>query len=481
MRRLPLRGRLALLTALAVAVAVAVCASVSWFLVRDRLYDKLDERLAALSGPPPPDGRGPRGPGGPRLRPDLRSVLAACSSVPTGRAGARFPPAPYAIVQLVTPQGRACTVPDGGALTVTPVDVQVARGQRRMALHDGTGVDADGASRHVRVLTRAFLAEDGTRAAVSFALPLDEVTAPLNSLALFLAAVAALGVLGAAGAGLVIARASLRPVDELTEAVEHVARTEDLDTRIPEDGDDEIARLSRSFNTMTAALAASRERQQQLIADAGHELRTPLTSLRTTVDLLLRAQETGRELPPDTRRRLLVNVKAQMQELSSLVDDLLELARPADREPAQEIVALHEAVERAVERARLRGPGVAIGTRVEPWFVRGDAGSLERAVVNLLDNAVKFSPPGGAVDVRLHAGELTVRDRGPGIPAEELPHVFDRFWRSPSARSLPGSGLGLAIVARAVREAGGRVSLEAADGGGTLARVRLPGAPEPPD
>jgi two-component system sensor histidine kinase MprB len=189
----------------------------------------------------------------------------------------------------------------------------------------------------------------------------------------------------------------------------------------------------------------------------------------------------GRELPADTRYNLLTSVKAQLRELSSLVGDLLELARHTPVEPATEIVALHEVVGNAVERARLRGPGLFIDAKTEPWYVRGDAGSLERAVMNLLDNAVKFSPPGGAVEVRLRAdgdhGELTVRDHGPGIPPDELPYVFERFWRSPSARSLPGAGLGLSIVALVVRESGGEVRLEPGDGGGTLARARFPGSP----
>ncbi|WP_254716311.1 HAMP domain-containing sensor histidine kinase [Actinomadura sp. WMMB 499] len=332
----------------------------------------------------------------------------------------------------------------------------------------------------MRVLTRPVRTGDGSTAAVTFALPLDDVQDPLGDLALLMAAVAALGVLASAGAGLMTARAGLRPVDELTGTVEHIARTEDLDVRIPEEGTDEIARLGRSFNTMTGALAASRERQRRLIADAGHELRTPLTSLRTNIDLLLRADAAGRDLPEATRRTLLTSVKAQMLELSDLVGDLLELARPDQTGPVRETVALHDVVTRAVERARLRGPGLTVRHDTSPWYVPGDPASLERAVVNLLDNAVKFSPPGGAVDVRLAGGELTVRDHGPGIPPEDLPHVFERFWRSPSARSLPGSGLGLSIVARSVTESGGTVVLEPADGGGTLARVRLPGTGRPP-
>ncbi|MFA1547093.1 sensor histidine kinase [Actinomadura chokoriensis] len=478
-RRLTLRARMALLTAAAVALAVAACASAGWLLTRNQLYQELDRRLAVTSGGPP-GGPGHDGPfRGPRIAGQFEDALAHCSQTPAGSANP--PPGPYEMVQLVNADGRRCTVPGAGALEVTAADAEVARGERGFVYHDGAGVTPAGAADHVRVLTRSFRAADGTTAAVSYAISLDEVEGPLENLALLLTAVTALGVLVSAGAGLMIARAALRPVDELTGAVEHIARTEDLDTRIPEEGTDEIARLSRSFNTMTTALAASREHQQQLIADAGHELRTPLTSLRTNIDLLLRSEATGRDLPPAARHNLLVSVKAQMRELSSLVGDLLELARPAEAEPVHETVPMHDVVARAVERARLRGPGLTVESDAGPWYVLGDPASLERAVVNLLDNAVKFSPPGGTVTVRLAGGELTVRDHGPGIPAADLPHVFERFWRSPSARSLPGSGLGLSIVARVVAESGGRVALEPAPGGGTLARVHLPGTPAPPD
>ncbi|MEU5991652.1 HAMP domain-containing sensor histidine kinase [Spirillospora sp. NPDC047418] len=503
-RRLTLRARMALLTAAAVALAVAACATAGWLLTRNQLYRELDRRLAVTSGGPPGAGPGHDRPfRGSALR--IEDALARCAQDPAGSVNP--PPGPYEMTQVVTADGRRCTLPGAGALEVTAADTEVARGERGHVYHDGTGVTASGAADHVRVLTRPFRAQDGTTAAVSYAISLDEVEGPLDNLALLLTAVTALGVLVSAAAGLAIARASLRPVDELTGAVEHIARTEDLATRIPEEGTDEIARLSRSFNAMTGALAAARERQRQLIADAGHELRTPLTSLRTNIDLLLRAEATGRDLPAAARHNLLTSVKAQMLELSSLVGDLLELARPDETRPVPETVALHDVVARAVERARLRGPGLTIDTRtgtdgtgtddggggtdagtgagagagIGPWYVLGDPASLERAVVNLLDNAVKFSPPGGTVTVRLTGGELTVRDHGPGIPGEDLPHVFERFWRSPSARSLPGSGLGLSIVARVVAESGGHVALEPAPGGGTLARVRLPGTPGPRD
>jgi two-component system sensor histidine kinase MprB len=305
----------------------------------------------------------------------------------------------------------------------------------------------------------------------------------LNELALILLLVSGIGVIGAGAAGLAVARAGLRPVDKLTEAVEHVARTEDLTVRIPveDDSEDEVARLSRSFNSMTASLASSRDLQQQLIADAGHELRTPLTSLRTNIELLTRSEETGRPLAPEDRKALLASVKAQMTELAALIGDLQELSRSeGQRGERVQLVSFQDTVEAALRRARLRGPELTITSDLEPWYVRAEPSALERAVVNVLDNAVKFSPEGGTVEVRLADGVLTVRDHGPGVPEDELPHVFDRFWRSPSARALPGSGLGLSIVARTVQQAGGEVTLSRAQGGGTVATVRLPGAPTAP-
>ena len=227
---------------------------------------------------------------------------------------------------------------------------------------------------------------------------------------------------------------------------------------------------------MTKSLAGSRERQQRLIADAGHELRTPLTSLRTNVDLLLRSRRTGRALPPGREESMLESVDQQLHELSGLVIDLLELSRNVEGGMRRTMrVALHESVGRAVERAKLRGPGLEFDVEIEPWFVQGDPTGLDRAVVNLLDNAVKFSPAGGKVIVRLHHGEYTVRDQGPGIDPADLPRVFERFYRSDSARQLPGSGLGLAIVAQVAEEIGGSIKLEPALGGGTLARLALPG------
>ncbi|WLQ41724.1 HAMP domain-containing sensor histidine kinase [Streptomyces laculatispora] len=461
-RALPLRSRLALLVTTAVAVAVAAVAAACWFVTKAQLEQQLDDSLRSAkveNGP-------------------LADLLKACLS--DGRLPAQEFPGQYT-VQIVSSNGTYCPAPNSTPVPAQPSDIAVAAGLRRETLH--TTKNDDG--KEMRVYTRKLPGIVGVadnQLAVSVARPLSEIDAPLSTLAWMLAIVSGIGVVGAGAAGLWVARSGLRPVDELTETVEHVARTEDLTVRIPVDGEDEIARLSRSFNSMAASLATSRDRQAQLIADAGHELRTPLTSLRTNVELLARSDETGRAIPPDDRKALMSSVKAQMTELASLIGDLQELARPDATQPGPlQVVALHDITRTALERARLRGPELTITAELAPWYVRAEPAALERAVVNVLDNAVKFSPPRATIDVVLHRGELTVRDHGPGIPADELPHVFERFWRSPSARQLPGSGLGLSIVARTVQQAGGETALlPADDGDGTVATIRLPGAPQPP-
>lgn len=479
LRSLPIRSRLALLVAAAVAFAVAAVSVSCWFIVRAKLYDEVDGQLRASTQPVD--------------YAQIRDTLANCgeeepATTPIG-------PRPEAYAQIIQPDGTTCPFSQSaGTVKVTGPDKTMAEHPDATVGRVRDGRAADGTP--VRVLTTALLIDAPSPqpgehpvlgdAALMIAVPLEGTRSTLNQLALLLLAVSGFGVVGAGAAGLAVARAGLSPVDRLTETVEHVARTEDLAVRIPvaADSEDEIARLSRSFNKMTTSLASSRDLQQQLIADAGHELRTPLTSLRTNIELLTRSEETGRPIPPEDRKALLASVKAQMTELAALIGDLQELSRPDTGVHAgrTRVVALTDVVETALGRARLRGPELTIAADLQPWFVRAEPSALERAVVNILDNAVKFSPGQGTVEVRLADGVLTVRDHGPGIADEELPRVFDRFWRSPSARALPGSGLGLSIVARTVQQAGGEVTLSpAADGkGGTVVTVRLPGASVPP-
>lgn len=470
-RALPLRARLAMLVAAAVAFAVAAVSVTCWFIVERKLYNQLDLDLQKSLRNTQMD--------------QLQFTLDHCTDTPQANGFFRD-----RYSQLVMEDGRICLF--GGAssrIKVLQADKTEIKNldPDNNILYFRNGTDDEG--NELRVLTKPIgptatvTGGRGPNVGVLVAAPLKTTQKTLNDLALILLLVSAGGVVGAGAAGLAVARAGLRPVDKLTEAVEHVARTEDLTIRIPvEDvSEDEVARLSRSFNSMTASLASSRDLQQQLIADAGHELRTPLTSLRTNIELLTRSEETGRPIPPEDRKALLASVKAQMTELAALIGDLQELSRSEGQHGERvQVVSLRDTVEAALRRARLRGPELSITADLEPWFVRAEPSALERAVVNILDNAVKFSPEGGTVEVRLSGGVLTVRDHGPGIAEDELPHVFDRFWRSPSARALPGSGLGLSIVARTVQQAGGTVVLARAEGGGTVATVRLPGAPTPP-
>ena len=477
---MPLRSRLAIMSALAVAIAIGAVALVSYVAVRDRLHEQMDKSIAGTGGP----GTG-------QYWRDLRGDRAGAAS-PCGPQHPANPPNPPpntsneyhspALVSITYYDGdgaNTCALPGSTQVVGQPSDLQVA-GQQP----DTAGIWRDGITTETGEKVRIEVVPAPTGSGVFLkSQPYQPIDDSLSSLAWLLFVVSLIGIGGAVTAGLLVARAALRPVDVLTEAVEHVARTEDLSVRMPVAGDDEIARLSQSFNAMTAALQLSRDEQKRLVDDAGHELRTPLTSLRTTIDLLIRSEESGRPLPEGKRTELLTGARTQMRELTMLIADLLELSRPEQSSPVTAPVALHEVTARAVERVRPRGVArqipVTITEDLRPWTTHGDGAALERAVVNLLDNAVKFAPPGSNVEVRLANGALTVRDRGPGIAPEELPHVFERFWRSPTARAMPGSGLGLAIAARAARESGGAIMFERPhDGPGTIARLFLPGTAE---
>ena len=312
--------------------------------------------------------------------------------------------------------------------------------------------------------------------------PTNEV---MNKLKWVLLAVGGIGVVIAAVAGGMVARTGLRPVGRLTEAAERVARTYDL-RPIPVIGSDELARLTEAFNAMLRGLAESRDRQARLVADAGHELKTPLTSLRTNVELLMACSTPGAPpIPESELAELRSDVIGQIEELSTLVGDLVDLTREDNAHGRLlEDVEMTEVVERSLERVRRRRNDIHFDVDIIGWQVHGDAAGLSRAVLNLLDNAAKWSPPGGTVGLRLgqvdaaHA-ELVVSDQGPGISPEERGLVFERFYRSTSARAMPGSGLGLAIVKQVVVKHGGMIRIgETFPGGqppGTAFHVLLPG------
>jgi two-component system sensor histidine kinase MprB len=289
--------------------------------------------------------------------------------------------------------------------------------------------------------------------ALQAARSLEEVNSTMRRLAAVLAAVSLAGIGLAALLGGFVGRSALRPVRRLMRGTRYVAATQDLSQRVEAIGDDELAGLARSFNAMLDSLAESRRAQRQLIADASHELRTPLTTVQANVELLSRASE----LPPEERAQLREDLLSQLRELTALVGDLVELAREHPPEADLEELELDVLVAGCVERVRARGNGVELQCALAPCRVRGDRVRLERAVMNLLDNARKWSPPGSSVYVTVADGAVVVRDEGPGIDAADLPYVFDRFYRSADARRLPGSGLGLAIVRQVAEMHGGAV------------------------
>jgi two-component system, OmpR family, sensor histidine kinase MprB len=454
------RRRIVVLAAGAVAAAIALAAVVTYVVVRHDLRGGVD---ASLRG----------------LRPKVVFVSRMTASKPAaGEAGqtndsgsdevfqARLPPTALGgstgIVQATLPNGDVIHSASGPSLPTSAAVREVASGKREESLRDEIvrGV-------HTRVLTSR--GPDGST--LQIAKPLTDVDDTLGRLRWILFAVTIGGVGLASGLGVAVPRAATRPLGRLTATAEEVTATGELHHRIEPVADDEPGRLAAAFNAMLGALEASRDAQRQLVADASHELRTPLTSIRANVELLERAVD----LEPAERARVLASVRGQLEDLTILVGDLVDLARPGERavEPPEDL-RLDELVQDAVERARCHAPEAAFALIAEPCVVTGSRRRLARAVGNLLDNAVKWSPPGQPVEVSVNAGEVTVRDHGPGIAEDDLPHVFDRFYRAPAARGLPGSGLGLAIVKHVADAHEGTVVAEPAPGGGARLRLALP-------
>lgn len=448
--RRSLASRVAVLTAFALGVSIALISSAAFVVLRMRMESTLDESLLNRA----------------QQAASVSSVLEDLSrqSVPSWVFGA----ADVRVAFIRPGATTAFSVDPGPRLRLGAPELEVASGEEAYSIR--TVIAEDGTYYRVAAVPTE---DDGS--ALLLLQSLTDTRKTLKALGLVLGVFGGLGVAIAALAGWGVARNGLRPVRRLTAAVEQVARTQNL-TPMPVEGDDEVARLTIAFNQMLVALQESRDRQRQLIADAGHELRTPLTSLRTNIDLLAQA---GDNLPAAAKEELLTDVRAQLAEFTTLIGDLVELARD---EPLTHVVAefeLSEVVERAVQRVRRRAHDVEVDVHLSPWLVRGEESTLERAVTNLLDNAVKWSPDGGTVRVHLVEGVLTVDDEGTGIAEEDRTKVFDRFYRSDDSRSMPGSGLGLAIVAQAAQRHGGAVRADRAPSGGARLVLWVPGQPAP--
>jgi len=447
-----LASRVTLLTSAAVGVAVALVALGAFVTVRMQMQATLDASMLDRA----------------------KAVAATVREAEVRGTDYRVPSwllgASDVRLYLVTGDGIVYSADRAGSPAFGSPEFDVAAGERDSSVRTLTQ-----GGQKFRAASWPTVGDDGRAIVLVQSLgPQDRV---LKRLGLVILLLGGAGVIGAGLAGWAVARNGLRPVRKLTLAAEEIARTEDL-RPIEVGGNDEIARLASAFNQMLTALGASRDRQRQLIADAGHELRTPLTSLRTNLDLLAMADASG-GMDPAAKGELLDDVQAQIEELTTLIGDLVELAREEELTPVVEPVDLAEVVARAVQRVRRRAPEVVFAVDTDAWWVTGEAGALERAVLNLLDNAAKWSPPGGTVTVSLSGGLLTVADQGPGIAEEDLPHIFERFYRSSDARSMSGSGLGLSIVHQIVVRHSGRITATRAPGGGALLTLRLPGRVAP--
>ncbi len=435
-------------------------AGVTAYAVTSRvLYQQID---ASLRHAPP--SIGPEGP---------------ASSVPGGAGFCQLIRSPHGpspglyAIALLKRDGTVCTDPKGVSVVVVAADSLASGGEKTIHLRDGSL--SDGHAARVAVVTT------GTGDVLLIARDTQSIHNVLTVLKLTLAGVTLLGALLALGLSRWTSGAGLRPITSFTRVAEQIAATGEVDAFVGSDAHtgssgtgDELDRLSAAFTMMTSVLADAQLRQRRLVADAGHELRTPLASLGNNISLLRRSRSVGKPLPAAEEGRLLEDLSSQVAELAHLVDDLAALAESDPGRPFTQ-VRLDACAERAVRRARNRSLDHRIQVELEPWTVSADAGALERAVVNLLDNALKFSPAGTDVEVSLSDGTLVVADRGRGLVDGEGQRAFERFWRSPGARSLPGSGLGLSIVEDITHQHGGWVTLAPRPGGGAVATLHIPG------
>jgi len=456
-----LRKRLTLIAAASVGVAVLIAVAVSYTVVRGQLRGQIDDSLNAQAE---------------AVQNGTFHMQQQIPGIPA-RAGG---PAQYAQIVLAT--GNPQTEAGNLTLPVTEHTREVAAGTGREFL-----TDVQVGANHLREITFPVdgeVIDNGVprfeTAAVQLARPLNGTDSILSNLRLILVLLFVGGIALAAALGRLAARRVLAPLGEVAQAAQHIGETDDLTGRVPVHADDEVGQLATRFNAMLDRLESSRaaldesvRAQRQLVADASHELRTPVTSLRTNVVVLLQ----GGALSDEDRERLLSDVVEQSEELSALVGDLIELARGDQPIESADDVRLDGIVEEAVDRARRNAPGIDFDARLQPVVVDGVPERLVRAVNNLLDNAARHSPAGGTVEVRVDTSGVRVRDHGGGVDPQDLPHVFDRFYRGVNSRGRQGSGLGLAIVRQVAEQHGGSVTATNAPDGGAVFEILLPTTP----
>jgi len=460
-----LRKRLSWIAAASVAIAVTIAVVVCYAEVRHQLRNQIDSELIAQAMVV--------------QHGDYHALAQQFPSIPASSGG----PAPY--VQAVTAGGQIFT-PLGA---VSPNLPSTARSRALAAGHGSQYLsDAQVGNTHLRVVTfpapLVYTSAEGNRYeqnfAVQLARPLNGVDNILSELRLVLTLVLLAGIALAGLLGRMASRRVLAPLAEVAAVAQEIGETDDLSKRLHVHADDEVGQLATNFNHMMDRLEASRRAlddsvraQRQLVADASHELRTPVTSLRTNVEVLLEEVQ----LDPEDRRRLLADVVEQSEELTALVGDLIELARGDQPGPETDDVRLDGVAAESLARARRNAPGIRFEATLVPTFIDGVPERLGRAINNLLDNAARHSPPGGVVELQVGPSGVEVRDHGSGVNPEDLPYVFDRFFRGTNSRGRQGSGLGLAIVRQVAEQHGGSASVTNAVDGGAIFTLHLPGAP----
>jgi two-component system sensor histidine kinase MprB len=451
----PLHDRLTALISAAVAGAVAITGIAAYVITTVAVYDQLDRELVDIAA--------------------VTSNWIVGDIESMGGLNSDALATANVTVLLIRSDNRTIA-PPGATSVLVPSAREMAVARTQTGSSARTGVDTEGNPYRIVAVP---LTDGIYHYALVLGRPLQPTDEILRILAFSLLTFGLLAVLVAGAIGWVIARSGLEPIQRLTEAVIRVTETDQLEALEP-GGMDELTDLTRSFNTMMSTLASSRDRQRRLIADAGHELRTPLTSLRTNVELLIADDRQGM-LPAGARGEILRDIAGQLGEFTQLIGDLVHLSREDKVDANPEPIDLRDVVNASITRAKRRGPGLYFDVELDPLFLVGSPDSLERAITNLLDNAVKFSPPGGTITVRLTGDRLRISDQGPGIAEADLPHVFDRFYRSDQARNTPGSGLGLSIVAQTIKAHGGWVKAGQSETGGAEFTIRLPGSNLPPE
>jgi two-component system, OmpR family, sensor histidine kinase MprB len=454
---MPLRRRLSIIAAASVGIAILAASVVCYLVVRNQLRGQIDDSLNAQMQAVNRHGG---------------EALGPLPGIPASAGG----PVPYA--QIAVADGEHQNLTGHLALPVTATDRRIATEQRGISWSD-----AQVGSSHLRVLTFPAVYA-GNPVALQIARPLNSTDNILSSLRLILGLVLLGGVIVAGTLGRFASRRVLKPLKEVERTAQHIAETDDLSDRIQVHADDEVGRLASRFNQMLDRLQGSRNAldesvraQRQLVADASHELRTPVTSLRTNIEILLQTDE----LDPKERHAMLTDVVEQSEELASLVNDLIELARGDEPGAETDDVRLDWVAEESLARARRNAPGLRFVATIEPALLDGIPERLGRAINNLLDNASRHSPAGGTIELYAGPAGIRVRDHGDGVAEADLPYLFDRFYRGSNTRGRQGSGLGLAIVRQVTEQHGGTAAVANAPGGGALFTLTLPAiSPEQP-